>query len=168
VLTQFVYAALASQGATSSQALADPFSKYVTLDRDFASIPALTGTIGDSHFATRDRMGRSLVFLARVALNDWSVAPRAIAVDENTAVLIDEAGRASVAGSNSTYFLSVPGGPEICEPRTPLTYRNIAVYRVGDGGTFNLGRWTGTGGTAYRVSAEAGVLVSTQSGGSIY
>ena len=36
------------------------------------------------------------------------------------------------------------------------------------GGTFNLSTWTGNGGTSYTVSANAGVLSSTQSGGSIY
>src|SRR6267378_1448884 len=33
VLTEFIYSALASQGVTSSQALADPFTRYITLDR---------------------------------------------------------------------------------------------------------------------------------------
>jgi cyanophycinase-like exopeptidase len=152
---------------TSSQALADPFSRYVTLDRDFASIEVLQGTIGDSHFATRDRMGRDLVFLARIALNGWAQTPRAISIDERTAVLIDR-NRAAVVGTGSAYFLQAPGAPEVCQPRTPLTYRNIAIYRVGEGGTFNLDRWSGSGGVSYQVSAEAGVLASTQAGGSIY
>jgi len=64
VLTQFIYSALASQGVTSSQALADPFNRYITLDRDFVSLPILQGIIGDPHFVTRDRMGRDLVFCA--------------------------------------------------------------------------------------------------------
>src|SRR5215468_679072 len=58
VLTQFVYSAQASKGVTSSQALADPFTRYLTLDRDFVSIQAVAGLIGDPHFVTRDRMGR--------------------------------------------------------------------------------------------------------------
>src|ERR1043166_7935377 len=43
VLSEFVYSALASQGVTSSQALADPFNRYITLDRDFVSISILQG-----------------------------------------------------------------------------------------------------------------------------
>src|SRR5437763_3260012 len=54
VLTEFIYSALASQGVTSSQALADPFSRYITLDRDFVNISTLQGLIGDPHFVTRD------------------------------------------------------------------------------------------------------------------
>jgi hypothetical protein len=40
--------------------------------------------------------------------------------------------------------------------------------RIAAGGTFDLGRWTGKGGVSYTVSANAGVLSSTQSGGGIY
>jgi cyanophycinase-like exopeptidase len=76
VLTQFVYSALASQGATSSQSLADPFNKYISLARDFVTVPALAGTIGDTHFVPRDRMGRTLAFMCRIADAGWSSAPR--------------------------------------------------------------------------------------------
>jgi len=96
VLTEFVYSALASQGVTSSQALADPFNRYITLDRDFASIANLHGIIGDPHFVTRDRMGRDLAFMCRIYANGWSSAPRDIAIDEKTALLIDAKGSASV------------------------------------------------------------------------
>src|SRR5215475_5624699 len=46
VLTQFIYSALASQGVTSSQALADPFNRYITLDRDFVNIAPVQALIG--------------------------------------------------------------------------------------------------------------------------
>jgi len=42
------------------------------------------------------------------------------------------------------------------------------VYRINSTGTFSLSTWKGTGGVSYTVSANAGVLSSTQSGGSIY
>src|SRR5207244_637559 len=92
VLTEFVYSALASQGVTSSQALADPFTRYITLDRDFVNISVLYGILDDPHFVTRDRMGRDLAFMCRVFLNGWSSTPRDIAIDEQTALLIDASG----------------------------------------------------------------------------
>jgi hypothetical protein len=46
--------------------------------------------------------------------------------------------------------------------------RDISVYRVLRGGTFDLRKWTGTGGTAYSLDVAAGVVRSTQSGGSVY
>jgi len=42
------------------------------------------------------------------------------------------------------------------------------VYRIRAGGSFNLSKWKGTGGLSYTVSADAGVLSSTQPDGSIY
>jgi cyanophycinase-like exopeptidase len=168
VMTQFVYSALASQGATSSQSLADPFNRYVSLARDFLSIPVLANTIGDTHFVPRDRMGRSLAFLCRIADANWSTAPRGIAVDEQTALLIDARGTGEVVGFNSVYFLSAPGPAEVCQPKTPLTYRNVGVRKVGPGGTFDVAGWRGSAGTPYSVTAEAGVLSSTQPGGSAY
>lgn len=168
VLTQFIYSALGSQGVTSSQALADPFNKYITLDRDFVNLSILQGLIGDPHFVTRDRMGRDLAFLCRIYLNGWSAAPRDIAIDEKTALLIDDRGSGSVVGSSTVYFLQAPGAPQSCQSGVPLTYQNIAVYRIGTSGTFDLTRWNGRSGTAYSVSANAGVLSSTQAGGSIY
>jgi cyanophycinase len=168
VLSQFIYSALASQGVTSSQALADPFTRYITLDRDFVNLSILQGVLDDPHFVTRDRMGRDLAFLCHVFLNGWSSTPRDIAIDEETALLIDGSGHGTVVGNSKVYFMQAPGAPQLCQSKTPLTYQNIAVYRISSTGTFNLSTWTGTGGAAYTVSANAGVLSSTQPGGSIY
>jgi len=168
VLSQFIYSALASQGVTSSQALADPFTRYITLDRDFVSMATVAGLIGDPHFVTRDRMGRDLAFLCRIFLNGWSATPRGISIDEQTALLIDGNGNGTVVGVSTVYFMQAPGAPQVCQAKTPLTYQNISVHRIAAGGTFNLSTWTGNGGTSYTVSANAGVLSSTQSGGSIY
>lgn len=168
VLTQFVYSALASQGATSSQSLADPFNRYITLDRDFANVADLQGIIGDPHFVTRDRMGRDLAFMCRIHTQGWSNAPRDIAIDEQTALLIDATGHGTLVGSSTAYFMQAPGAPRVCAPKTPLTYTNIAVYRITADGSFNLATWSGTGGMAYTVSANAGVLSSTLPGGSTY
>lgn len=64
------------------------------------------------------------------------------------------------------YFLRTPGPAELCAPGTPLTYRNVAVYRIGPGGKFDLDTWRGAGGISYTLSAEAGVLTSSR--GEIY
>ena len=168
VLSQFVYTALASQGATSSQSLADPYNKLITLGENFVSISNLQGLIDDPHFVTRDRMGRDLAFLCRVYNNGWSSAPRDIAIDEQTALLLDASGHGTVVGNSTVYFMQAPGAPLVCQPKTPLTYQNISVYRITHTGTFNVLTWSGTGGVSYSVSANAGVLSSTQSGGAIY
>lgn len=168
VLSQFIYTALRPQGVTSSEALADPYNKNITLGRDFVNISILAGLIDDPHFVTRDRMGRDLAFLCRVYNNGWSTAPRDITIDEQTALLLDMSGDGTVVGNSTVYFLQAPGAPQVCQAKTPLTYQNISVYRITAGGTFNVVNWTGTGGSAYSVSANAGVLSSTQPGGAIY
>jgi cyanophycinase len=170
VLTQYVYSALGSKGVTSAQALADPYNRYITLASDFVILPVLAGIIGDTHFATRDRMGRALAFLCRITNEGWDQSPRALAVDEETALEIPAHGPATVAsnGDGSVYFLSPTEPANDCAPKVPLTFLSVDVYRVGDSGTFDLGTWTGSGGTSYQVSAESGVLASTQDGGSIY
>lgn len=56
VLGQFIYAGL-HQSASSAAALADPYDKDLTLDRDFLALPTLTRVITDSHLHARDRMG---------------------------------------------------------------------------------------------------------------
>ena len=168
VLTQFVYSALGSKGITSAQALADPYNRYNTFARDFLYLPQLQGAISDTHFAARDRMGRTLGFLCRIAVEGWSAAPRAIAVSEETAVLVDAAGLGTVVGLNKAYFISAPGAPQQCSPGLPLTYRNVNVRSVGPGQSFDVVNWAGTDGTPYTVTAEAGVLSSSQPGGSAY
>jgi cyanophycinase len=167
VLTQFIYTAQAPQGVTSSQALADPYNKYMSFDRNFITGIGLDDIIGDPHFSARDRMGRDLAFMCRIVANGWSSAPHGISVDEQTALLLDGSS-ASVAGFGNVYFLTAPGAPEVCQAKTPLTYRNIGVHRMSAGDTFSVTRWTGKGGADYTVSADAGVLTSTQPGGSPY
>lgn len=168
VLSQFIYTALRPQGATSSESLADPYNKNITLGENFVNIAYLQNMIDDPHFVTRDRMGRDLAFLCRVYNNGWSAQPRDIAIDEQTALEIDGSGNGTLVGFGNAYFLKAPGAPQVCQAKTPLTYLNIAVHRIAPGGTFNVVSWTGPGGTDYTVSANAGILSSTQPGGAIY
>lgn len=169
VLTQFVYSALGSKGVTSSQALADPYNRYLTLARDFVNVPYLEGTIGDTHFSARDRMGRDLAFHCRIFNNGWvSEISRGIAVDEATALVVDERGQGTVFGPGHVYFEEAAAPATVCQPEQPLTYYDVGVYRVGQGGSFDLGRWSGRGGLDYAVSAEAGVMRSSLPDGSLY
>lgn len=167
VLSQFIYTG-ALGSVTSSQALANPFHRYVTLDRDLFQSSLGVNKLYDSHFVTRDRMGRSLVFLARIVNNGWAAQPRAIGIDEETALLVLPTGAATMVGVGAAYFLQAPGPAQVLADKTPLTYLNIGVYKVPQGGTFNLSSWTGTGGVAYTLNVNNGSLISTQAGGSIY
>lgn len=138
---------------TSKQALADPFDPHVTLVTFFLRIPLLKGVVTDTHFAKRGRMGRLLVFLARL--------PRgtsAVAVDEDGAVLLEPDGEATFSGSGHAYFIRPSEAPEICRPGSPLTMRGFRVYRIDRSGGFDVKRWSGTSGRAYELSVIAGEI----------
>jgi len=172
VMSEFLYSAMSNSSLTSEEGLADPFHKDLTLDRDFVALPTLKGLITDQHLIERDRMGRTIAFLARLVSGGWTAEGRAIAADRETALLVDPAdGSAEVVATPThetpyVYFLRTSGAPQVCRPGTPLTYRNVAVYRIAPGGKFDLTKWHGAGGIAYTLSAEAGVLTSSR--GEVY
>jgi cyanophycinase len=168
VLAQFGYSALTGS-VTSKQALANPFTPLITIENGFLNVsPLLRDKFTDDHFAARDRMGRLIAFLARVIQDGDASQVSAIATDERTAFLMEPDGTGAVAGTGAVYFLRTSGPPEVCKRDTPLTFRDISVYRVRAGGAFNVTAWAGTGGADYRISAISGVLRSTQPGGGIY
>ena len=173
VLGEFAYGALGDapddEDLASVEVLRDPYFRRVRLVRGLLANPSLSGVLTDSHFAQRDRMGRSLGFLARIMQDAWSATPREIAIDEGSAVLLEADGRATVVGpGKGAYFLRPTQAPEVCQPKTPLTFRNITVYRTPAGAHFDISKWSGEGGVSYSLSVEQGVIHSTQPGGSIY
>ena len=173
VLGEFVYSAQGDDpkdaDLKSSQTLVDPFMPRVTVRKDFLMIELLHNTFNRAHFKPRDRMGRSLTFLARIIQDGWSKNPREIAVDEKSAVLVDPDGNGKVVGTGAgAYFMQTTEAPEVCREKTPLTFRNIDVYRVGTDGNFDLKSWQGKSGQAYRLSVVDGKVESTQDGGQVY
>jgi cyanophycinase len=173
VLGQFVYGSTGDKpnddNLTSREVLDNPYINRVTLERDFLKVPGLENILTDSHFAKRDRMGRSLGFLARIAADGWSKTPREIAIDEKSALLMEVDGRSKVVGTGSgVYFLQVTDPPEVCKPGQPITLRNVAAYHAPTGATFDVRSWTGEGGEAYSISVEAGQIHTSRPGNAVY
>lgn len=173
VLGEFSYGCLKDKDddndLSSQDVLPNPYHERVTLVRDFLKVPYLDNVITDSHFAKRDRMGRTLGFLSRLVEDGWAKDPRDIAIDEKSAILVEPDGKSTVVGSGrGAYFLHVTLAPEICKPNVPLTVRNIAAYRSPAGGHFDLKSWTGDGGESYSISVENGAVRSTRQGNSVY
>ncbi|CAF1592689.1 unnamed protein product [Rotaria sp. Silwood1] len=146
---------------TSSEALTDPYNRYVTLGyNDFLSQPYLSNVITDTHFNNPDRRGRLITFLARMN-QDYGVVGRGIGVDESTAVCIESDGTSKVFGSGIAFFLSQNGAmnkPETCVSGSRLDwYRNrqaITVYKI-DGsesgsGRFDLKTWSPLSGSVHQ------------------
>ena len=157
---EFAFSAM-QDTVTSPEALANPYDPKVTLERDFLTIPVLKGVITDSHFTQRERMGRLVAFLSRVVQDGWAKEVHGIGIDETTALLVDDNGKARVVGKNAAYFMTLDHAPETCEPGKPLTVRHVKVLKLTAGSYFNLKSWTGTGGTAFEVNVVDGKLTRT-------
>ena len=174
IMSEIVYSAQSASSLTSSEGLADPYHRDLTLVRDFLALPNMFGIITDQHVEERDRIGRTVTFLARIVTDGWTAPTdgKAIAIDRETVVMVEPNGQATILANRGhktpyAWFMRTTGLPEICRPKTPLTFRNVAVYRLGPGaGSFDLTSWSGTGGLSYSLSAEAGVLTSSR--GAIY
>jgi cyanophycinase len=157
---QYVFTAM-QDTVKSPEALANPYNSHVTLVRDFLAILALKGVITDSHFSQRERMGRSIAFLARIVQDGWAKEVHGIGVDETTAVLVDETGQARVVGNNSAYFMTLDHRPEICADGKPLTVRHVKVLKLSAGDNFDLKSWTARGGTSFEVNVVDGKMTRT-------
>ena len=173
VLGEFVYGALGDRpddnDLASPEVLANPYFGRVTLERGFLTVPHLENLLTDSHFAIRDRMGRTLGFLARIIEDGWSKSPREIAIDEKSALLVNSDGTGTVVGKGKgIYFLRPSLAPDVCKKGAPLTFRNISVYKLPAGGHFDLVSWAGTGGTNYLVSVVNGRIESTAANHDVY
>jgi len=151
----------------SPDALADPYGNKVTLSRDFLRISLLTDIITDTHFAKRDRMGRLLVFLARILQDGWAKQVRAIAIEEGAAVLLEPDGQSRIIGGPA-YFLEAKNAPEICRRKAPLSFSGITLHRAPAGSSFNVKDWKGTGGDDYQLTVTNGVVKAQNSTHGIY
>jgi cyanophycinase len=155
-LAGHVYSASAGS-VLSSEALDDPYDPRVTLVREVVALPPLAGTVTDTHFAARDRMGRLLAFTARTMADGWATRPLGLGIDERTALLVDEHGEATVVGSGSVYMIAPPQAPERCTAGQPLAWADVPLHELRAGDTVTLP--AGTTAVAPRtLSASDGVL----------
>lgn len=144
--------------ATSADALANPYHRTVTFTYDFFKWANLQNTITDSHFVPRDRMGRTLAFIARQIQDGKAASALAVAVNEVTSVVVDRNGLATVMGDGPAYFVLGDHQPEVCVAGSPLTFSNFKIWKVPSGGTFDLRNRPTTG--YYLRSVTNGVISS--------
>lgn len=167
ILGQFIYSAQqdkdTDQDLTSAEVLQNPYAPRVTLAKDFIDLPLLRNDLTDTHFAKRDRLGRSLGFLARIVQDNWSARPREIAIDERSAVLVEPDGKSRVIGpGRGAYFISITQRPDVCQAKQPLTMSNIRVHHAPGGQTFDLRSWSGPKGEDYTLAVGRGVIHSSK------
>ncbi|NER03546.1 MAG: type 1 glutamine amidotransferase-like domain-containing protein, partial [Okeania sp. SIO3C4] len=93
-----------SETVTSETALKDPYQD-ITLDRGLFDWQNFRGTVIDTHFYERDRMGRLMTFVARLLRDGISDTALGIGIDEDTSLIVDKSGLAKVVGNGSVYFV---------------------------------------------------------------
>lgn len=153
----------------SASALANPFDSAITFSNDFLALPYLDNVILDSHFDTRDRIGRLIAFMSRLVANGRKRPARGIGVSVGTALLIEN-GWATRVGNGAVYFLEAKTQPEVLRPQSPLTHRDILIRRLDGTGKFDMRSWSGHAGSTvnYSISVVDGTLNSSQTTGAVY
>ena len=171
VLGQFDYSAL-YKSATSELSMLDPYYKDITFDPTplslqggFLAPPALENLIFDSHFDSRDRMGRFISFISRIvaptitpsgtfgcsggvlnASSSGNKTARGIGISVETALLVQGNGdgnhvtatrvtNASTPTESAVYFVRPSVPPSVCRPKTRLTVYTVEVRKLADSHT---------------------------------
>jgi len=177
ILAEYPYVAQ-FDSVSSTAALNDPYNYQMTLGNDYLRLPFLSMTVFDSHFVQRDRMGRTVAFVARI-MTDMRKQAYGIACDQATAILISESGVGTVVTQkeqdsdfddplNKAYILVPTEPPDLCQKGTPLAFVNIQIFRLGNGDRFYFPSWNTTDGSYYIMYADAGRLSTDNNGGKIY
>lgn len=141
VLGEFSFSATETGTLTSELALRDPYDPRITLERDFLHLELLRGIITDSHFMARGRLGRSLVFLARLLNEEKRDRLVGLGIDEKTALAINADGTAQVftTAREGRAWLMIPTKPaEVLAAKRPLTLRDVRLIALGPTSRFDV------------------------------
>jgi cyanophycinase-like exopeptidase len=193
VMGGFDYSAL-NASATSPLALQNPYYADITFDPNplstsggFIAPAAFKNIIFDSHFDSRDRMGRLIAFVSRLiapysgtSLNSTFGCPggvlgntvaKGIGIGVETALLVEGNAQGTYTGQRVTnvstttesavYFIDVTQGPTQCVAGKTLEIptSSIQIRKLANStSTINLSDWSGF--TVYQnIGATSGVLV---------
>lgn len=152
---QFVFDAC-NNTVTSDTILANPYNRRASFTTDFFAWEFLGGVMTDSHFVTRDRMGRLMGFLARQIQDGVAGSALGLGINEVTSVVVDKHGLATVIGEGPAYFVLADHPPEVCAARQDLSFSGYKIWKVEQGGNFDLANRPSAG--YYEVDVTEGVL----------
>ncbi|WP_225803687.1 hypothetical protein [Streptomyces sp. NK15101] len=125
---------------TSAEALANPYDRYISFTTGMFEWANYGSVINDSHFVTRDRMGRTMSFLARAVKDGLAPGGAAwgVGVEEGGGSLfLDRNGTATQYGKDA-YVVLADHQPEQAVDRKPLTYSGFKIWRLTPGSTFDF------------------------------
>ncbi|MFJ9721584.1 hypothetical protein ACIRP3_02450 [Streptomyces sp. NPDC101209] len=125
---------------TSAEALANPYDRTISFTTGMFQWPNYANVINDSHFVTRDRMGRTMTFVARAIKDGLTTGGAAwgVGVEEGGGSLfIDRNGLGTEYGKDA-YVVLGDHQPEQAADRAPLTFSNFKIWHLTPGTTFDF------------------------------
>lgn len=160
VLGGYVYGCLDSISLGSQEALADPTGPSVTLVRDFLHLPYLSKVITDTHFDKRDRQGRLIAFVGRLAQEENDPTITGLGIDEDTAMTVDGDGLGRFYGPGHAWLMRPMAKPATIVAGQPLTYASVPIIGIGPGSTLDFKTFKVTN-PAFALTARVknGVLI---------
>ena len=140
VIGEFIYDPDETSSAAGEDSILNPYDERINISGDFLNLPLLRGYITDSHFRNRDRMGRSLAFMARLRQEGRTETITNIAISEKTSLFIDKDGQGVVDGLQEVYILAEDEQTRRVqvEPGKPLVYTGVLRTKLVAGDTFHL------------------------------
>ncbi|WP_257388767.1 cyanophycinase [Tahibacter caeni] len=140
VLGAYAYGAMDGGSLTSPDALAEPAGPAVTLVGDFLHMPYLERVITDSHFGKRERQGRLITFLARLAHEQKRSDLVGLGIDEYTALCIagDGEGRVFSGNGGHVWLFRPQRSADVYAAGKPLSFRDVPVTGIGTDGRLHL------------------------------
>lgn len=139
ILGAYSYGAMDGGSLLSKDALKNPLSGQVTLVRDFLHMPHLGNVITDSHFAIRERFGRLLVFVGRLATEEKNRAIVGLGIDEQAALCVepDGTGRVYANGRGFAWLVNPRRAPDSLG-KFPYNFRAVPVVGIGEESRIDL------------------------------
>ncbi len=127
----------------TADATKDPLEPRISFTTGLFAWPALQDTITDTHLVARDRLGRTIVFLARIfhdRLLPNADQIYALGIDEGSAIVVDPDGMATLLngkGGRGAYLVRTDTPPRLV-PGQPLHYTLEVAHIARNGERFNL------------------------------
>lgn len=137
ILSEIVYNPDGVGSAVSSEVATDFCDANIKFSGDFLQAPMLKGTITDTHFKQRDRMGRLMTFLAHHPARDLT----GIAVSEQTALWVERDGWTDVFGQHEVYMVRADAQTRYQQTACgqPVIISDLLRYRLTPGDRYQLG-----------------------------
>lgn len=141
----WLYGAMDGGSITAPEAMADPMGPAVTIEGNFLHTPLMSNIVTDSHFDTRERLGRLFAFVVKAeSLRDadgkrYTAPLVGLGIDESAAMTVESDGTAHLYSISNGHAWLVRGG-EVHDLALgkPLNMANVKVTGIGTGSSFNI------------------------------